>query len=149
MTTLNRDASRVFAQAGAHALTDITGFGLLGHLRSLAAASAVSATVWSELVPVLAAARDYVAAGIAPGGTHSNRRFLADWVAYDPDITEDDQLVLCDAQTSGGLLAAVPGDRARSVVRELRDMGATSTSLIGSIEVGTPGRIRVRRTPES
>jgi selenide, water dikinase len=148
MTTLNRDASRVLAQAGAHALTDITGFGLLGHLRSLAAASAVSATVWSELVPVLAAARDYVAAGIAPGGTHSNRRFLADWVTYDPDITENDQLVLCDAQTSGGLLAAVPGDRARSVVRELRDMGASSTALIGSIEVGTPGRIRVRRNPE-
>jgi selenium donor protein len=151
MTTLNRDASRVFAEAGAHALTDVTGFGLLGHLRGLAAASAVSATVWSELVPVLAAARDYVAAGIAPGGTHSNRRFLADWVDYDPDITADEQLVLCDAQTSGGLLAAVPGGQAQAqaVVRALRDIGATSASLIGSIEAGKSGRIHVHKMPNS
>jgi selenium donor protein len=148
MTTLNREASHIFARAKVHALTDVTGFGLLGHLRGLVAASAVSATVWSERVPVLAAARDYVAAGIAPGGTHSNRRFLAEWVDYDPDITENEQLVLCDAQTSGGLLAAMPADQARTLVRELCDMGAAATSLIGSIEAGNAGRIRVQRTPQ-
>ena len=84
MTTLNRDASQVLARAGAHALTDVTGFGLLGHLRNLAAASKVEAVVWTDLVPILAPARDYVRQGIAPGGTHANRRFLARWVDYDP-----------------------------------------------------------------
>jgi selenide,water dikinase len=149
MTTLNRDASRVFAEAGAHALTDITGFGLLGHLRSLAEASGVSAVVWADLVPILGAAREYVARGLAPGGTHANRRFLSASVAYDPDITETEQLLLCDAQTSGGLLAAVSGAVAPDVVRALRALGAISASLIGSIEPGEPGWIHVRRAPHS
>ncbi len=147
MTVLNRDASRILAQAGAHALTDVTGFGLLGHLRSLAAASQVSAHVWSDRVPILAAAREYVQRGIAPGGTHANRRFLSAWVTYDPDLTENDQLLLCDAQTSGGLLAAVPRDRASEIVRELCREGVAAASLIGSIEAGEPGRIHVARAP--
>jgi selenide,water dikinase len=148
MTTLNRDASAVFARAGAHALTDVTGFGLLGHLRNLAAASGVSALVWNDLVPVLPPAREYVRKGIAPGGTHANRRFLLDWVDCVPDITEFDELLLCDAQTSGGLLAALPGDRAPSVVHELQALGATWAALIGSIEPGEPGRILVRCDPQ-
>jgi selenide,water dikinase len=149
MSTLNREAARVVAQAGAHALTDVTGFGLLGHLRNLAAASGVSAVVWHDLVPILAPALEYVKEEMAPGGTHANRRFLSGWVDYDPDITELEQLLLCDAQTSGGLLAALPGDSAPAVVRELRALGATATALIGSIEPGKPGRIHVHRTPHS
>ena len=149
MTTLNRDAARVFAASGAHALTDITGFGLLGHLRNLAAASGVSALIWSDLVPIIPAARDYVERGIAPGGTHANRRFLSKWVHYDPDLSEADQLLLCDAQTSGGLLAAVPGRRAPEVVRELRSHGSRAATIVGSIEPGEKGRIIVRRAPQS
>jgi selenide,water dikinase len=148
MKTLNRDAASILARAGAHALTDVTGFGLLGHLRNLAAASGVSALVWNDLVPILPAAREYVKKGLAPGGTHANRRFLADWVDTVPDITEHDELLLCDAQTSGGLLAAVPGDRAPSVVHELRAKGASWAALIGSIEPGEPGRILVRSAPQ-
>jgi selenide, water dikinase len=148
MTMLNRDAALVFARAGAHALTDVTGFGLLGHLRGMAAASGVSALVWNDLVPVLAAARDYVKKGIAPGGSHANMRFLADWVDSVPDITEHDELLLCDAQTSGGLLAAVPGEIAPAVVHQLRAQGATWAALIGSIEPGEPGRIVVRCAPQ-
>jgi len=143
MTTLNRDASRVVAEAGAHALTDVTGFGLLGHLRNLVAASSVSATIWSEFVPILHPAREYVQQGIAPGGTHANRRFLSNWVSYDPSITEPEQLLLCDAQTSGGLLAALPRDKAAKVVRLLHTNGAGSAAVIGTIEAGEPGRIHV------
>jgi selenide,water dikinase len=149
MTTLNRDAAGVLGTARAHALTDITGFGLLGHLRSLAAASGVSAFVWSDLVPILPAARDYILHGIAPGGTHANRRFLSKWVVYDSDISEEEQLLLCDAQTSGGLLAAVPGDRAPGVVQKLRAAGTAWPAIVGSIEPGEPGRIHVRRAPQS
>jgi selenide,water dikinase len=149
MTTLNRDAAQVIAGARAHALTDVTGFGLLGHLRNLAAASGVSATIWNDLVPVLPAARDYVRKGVAPGGTHANRRFLAKWVEYDSDLAEWEQLLLCDAQTSGGLLAAVPGTHAPRVVRELQQRGLASAAVIGSIDHGQPGRIHVHRAPES
>jgi selenide, water dikinase len=145
MSQLNRDASRVFAQAGAHALTDVTGFGLLGHLRNLAAASGVSAVVWNDLVPMLAPARDYVRQGIAPGGTHANRRFLSNWVSYDDDITEFDQLLLCDAQTSGGLLVALSGDHAEKAIAELRSLGMASTAEIGTVVAGEPGRIEVHR----
>jgi selenide, water dikinase len=145
MSQLNRDASRVFAQAGAHALTDVTGFGLLGHLRNLAAASGVSAVVWNARVPILPQARDYVRQGIAPGGTHANRRFLSNWVSYDDGITEFDQLLLCDAQTSGGLLAALPGDQAEKAIEELRSLGMASTAEIGTVVAGEPGRIEVHR----
>jgi selenide,water dikinase len=143
MTTLNRDASAVFVRAGAHALTDVTGFGLLGHLRGMAKASGVRALISSGLVPYLPAARDYVRKGIAPGGSHANHRFLSQWVQYDPEIDKDEQLLLCDAQTSGGLLAAVSGDLAAQVVGELRAAGATAAAIIGSIEAGESGHIHV------
>jgi selenide,water dikinase len=149
MTTLNRDAARVMAGAGAHALTDVTGFGLLGHLRNLAAASGTAATVWIDLVPVLPAAGEYVQSGIAPGGTHANRRFLSRFVTYDPDIAEWEQLLLCDAQTSGGLLAAVPGSQAADVIRALQACGLNGAALVGSIDAGESGRIRVGRSPQS
>jgi selenide,water dikinase len=148
MSTLNRNAARIFAAAGAHALTDVTGFGLLGHLRNLAAASGVSAQIWNDLVPIIAAAREYVDRGMAPGGTHANRRFLAKWVTYDPEISEADQLLLCDAQTSGGLLAAVSGDFAPQVVKDLRAAGSRQATIVGSIEPGEAGRIHVRQTPQ-
>jgi selenide, water dikinase len=149
MTTLNRDASVVMAAGGAHAMTDITGFGLLGHLRNVTVASGVSATIWNDLVPILPAARDYVQAGISPGGTHANRRFLARWVDYDPQISEWQQLLLCDAQTSGGLLAALSGSHAPEVVRHLRYHGLESSAVVGCIEAGEPGRIHVKPSPES
>jgi selenide,water dikinase len=147
MATLNRDAARILAAAGAHALTDVTGFGLLGHLRNLAAASGVSAVVWRDRVPILPAAREYVVNGTAPGGTHANRRFLSKWVDYEPEINENEQLLLCDAQTSGGLLAAVPGDSAADVVPELRALGTPWPALIGLIEPGEAGRLRVQGAP--
>jgi selenide,water dikinase len=148
MTTLNRDSALIVARAGAHALTDVTGFGLLGHLRNLAAASGASAQVWADLVPIMGAARTYVTRGMAPGGTHANRRFLSRWVRYDPEISDTEQLLLCDAQTSGGLLAAVPGDRAPTAVHDLRRQGAREATIIGSIEPGEAGRILVGRSPQ-
>jgi selenide,water dikinase len=146
MKTLNRAAGEVIASsAGVHALTDVTGFGLLGHLRNVTAASKVSARVIFDQVPVLAAARQYVQAGIAPGGTHANHRFLANWVRYDADITKEEQLLLCDAQTSGGLLAAVAPDRAEALLSSLRARGMAEATRIGHIEAGEPGRIAVSR----
>ena len=146
MKTLNRVAGEVIAESGGvHALTDVTGFGLLGHLRNVAAASKVGARVYFDRVPVLAAAREYVQAGIAPGGTHANHRFLADWVRYDADITKEEQLLLCDAQTSGGLLAAVAPERVEELLKSLHDRGVPEAVPIGQIVAGEAGKITVGR----
>ena len=145
MKTLNRVAGEEVTRGGVHALTDVTGFGLLGHLRNIVSASKVGAHVVLDRIPVLEAAREYVQAGIAPGGTHANHRFLADWVSYAADITKEEQLLLCDAQTSGGLLAAVAPARADALLAALHSRGITDAAIIGSIEASNPGRITVTR----
>jgi selenide, water dikinase len=149
MTTLNRIAGEEFARCRAHALTDVTGFGLLGHLRNIVAASNVGARIFFDQVPVLPAAVEYVRAGISPGGTHANHKFLADWVSYDNDVTKEDQLILCDAQTSGGLLAAVAPDQAEAVIASLRARGITDAIAVGKIELANAGKITVTRTATS
>ena len=110
MTTLNAGASRAALAAGVRCATDVTGFGLLGHLFKLARASGVSAVLDHAAVPLIEGARDAVAAGFVPGGSRRN----LDWVAPHADtggLSEEDLLLLADAQTSGGLLIAgeIPG----------------------------------------
>lgn len=144
MKTLNRVASEEMIRARVHALTDVTGFGLLGHLRNIVAASKVGARVFVDHVPVLPAARQYVEAGIYPGGTNANHKFLADWVKYDEDVTKQEQLVLCDAQTSGGLLAAVAPEEAESLLAALQRRGVAAAA-IGRMEAPS-GRIAVSAT---
>lgn len=105
MATLNRDASRAALAAGARCATDVTGFGLLGHLLKLARASGVTAVVHADAVPYLDGARQAVRDGFVSGGTRRN----LDWVAPHTDfgdLGEEDRLLLADAQTSGGLLVA-------------------------------------------
>jgi selenide, water dikinase len=149
MKTLNRSAAEVLVTVDTHALTDITGFGLLGHLRNIVAASKVCAHIYLDRVPVLPQAWDYVRAGIAPGGTHANFRYLADHVTYADDLTKEEQLVLCDAQTSGGLLAAVPAERADEAVRRLRERGLAEAAIVGEIVAEPAARMVVyRSTPE-
>src|SRR4051794_25372541 len=145
MKTLNRVASEEIVRAGAHALTDVTGFGLLGHLRNMVAASKVAARISLEQVPILPAAIEYVKAGIAPGGTHANLRFLRDWVTFGEGVTNEDQLLLCDAQTSGGLLVAIAADRADGLLAALHSRGITDAAAIGGIESGDAGRIFASR----
>jgi selenide,water dikinase len=142
MTTLNWAAAETLSEFEVHALTDVTGFGLLGHLRNVTAASGVTAEIWAEAVPVLPAAREYVRAGMAPGGTRANRKFLADWVEFSPAISQDTQLLLCDAQTSGGLLASVSPGQADQIVYRLAANGV-SAAVVGRIVSAGTGRIRV------
>jgi selenide,water dikinase len=143
MATLNRSACEVMLEVGVNAATDVTGFGLLGHLRNVLAASGTSATVWQDAVPILPAARAYVRAGIAPGGTRANHRFMAAHTEYAPEISPDDQLLLCDAQTSGGLLIAVSEARAKVLVDGLLAANVATAAVVGRVEEGRPGFIRV------
>src|SRR5262249_44515218 len=96
MSKLNAGALEAMQKAGVHAATDVTGFGLLGHLRNLAAASGCSAVVTAAAVPVLEAARAYVAEGIASGGARANALFCADYARYEANVTPETQLLLCD-----------------------------------------------------
>lgn len=110
MTTLNADAARAAVDSGAECATDVTGFGLLGHLHKLARASGVTAVIDSAAVPYIDGARDALAQGYVSGGTRRN----LEWVAPHVDLTavdENEALLLADAQTSGGLLVAgeIPG----------------------------------------
>jgi selenide,water dikinase len=143
MGTLNRAAAEVLTGFDVHALTDVTGFGLLGHLRNVTAASGVTARVSAAAVPVLPAAREYVRGGIAPGGTHANWKFLADWVTFEPSLSKEEQLLLCDAQTSGGLLASVPAADADRLVKALHAAGVSAAAVVGRIETAGKGRIEV------
>ena len=143
MKSLNGIASEILAGCDTHGLTDVTGFGLLGHLRNMTVASQVTAKVVLHRVPVLSAAWDYARSGIVPGGTHANWRFLNDWVGYEPSLSKEQQLVLCDAQTSGGLLAAVPEGVANRAIEDLQAAGIIHAARIGSVESGTSGRILV------
>ncbi|TVX80413.1 selenide, water dikinase SelD [Corynebacterium sp. NML180780] len=127
MTTLNRDASRAAVDAGVRAATDVTGFGLLGHLYKMARASGIDAVIDHTKVPLIDGARDTLAQGFIPGGSQRN----LDWVRPHVDadgINEEELLLLADAQTSGGLLVIgeVPG-----------------YPIIGETTEGT-GRVRVR-----
>jgi selenide, water dikinase len=145
MSTLNRSACDAMLEVGVSAATDVTGFGLLGHLRNLAAASGLAATVWLDRVPVLGAARRYAEAGIAPGGTMANRRFLAEWVTYADGVDEPSELLLADAQTSGGLLIAVSPERVTELGKALERRGTPAAALIGRLDEGASGSIRVER----
>lgn len=147
MVSLNRGACTAMLDVGVHACTDVTGFGLLGHLRNLLRASGVGAEVWLDQVPVLEAARRYARQDIVPGGTHANHRFLADWVSW-KGIDPIEQLLLCDAQTSGGLLMAVPAARATQLVDALVAKRCCAAAIVGRIvaaEGSDVGRARVLR----
>jgi selenide,water dikinase len=143
MSTLNRGAAEAMATVDVHACTDITGFGLLGHLRNIARASECVAHVRLAGVPVIEAAWAYVREDIAPGGTHANWRFLNECVEYEAGVDKPSQLVLCDAQTSGGLLIAVAPSDADKLVAELRARNTPCAAIIGGLEEGSAGRLRV------
>lgn len=143
MSTLNCAAGEAMQEVGVHAATDVTGFGLLGHLRNMTKASQCAATIWLEAVPVLDAAWTYVNAGVAPGGTHANWRFLQEHARYDDGVGKEAQLLLCDAQTSGGMLIAVEPDRVESLRAALRAKGAPCAEIVGRVNEGVSGSVRV------
>jgi selenide, water dikinase len=141
MTTLNAGASQAMVQAGASAATDVTGFGLLGHLHIGLAASGSSATISADAVPLLPGALALAEAGVVPSGTWSNHSFVAPHVDWG-ELPEAEQLVLADAQTSGGLLIAVSEDRAAGLAEALVARGILAAN-IGVVGSDAPGRVRV------
>ena len=143
MTTLNAAAARAMLAVGVHAATDVTGFGLLGHLHSLLEASGAAAEVTAHAVPLLPHARDMAARGAVPGGTQRNVTSLADSVSFAVGVDETARVLLSDAQTSGGLLIAVAPDRVAGLVAGLERAGSPAAAVIGRVVAGPPGRVAV------
>lgn len=142
MLELNRAASEAMTEVGVHACTDVTGYGLVGHLRELAAASRVDVRVYASRVPVLEEAWDLAREGVFPGGTHRNRRAASRYTWWHPELDETLQLLLCDAQTSGGLLMAVGPDRLEALRAALSARGARAAE-VGEVLAEGEGRIEV------
>ncbi|WZE80421.1 selenide, water dikinase SelD [Gaopeijia maritima] len=143
MTTLNDAACAAMLAVGVHAATDVTGFGLLGHLRSMMRASGTGAVLRASAVPLLAGARELALAGQMPGGSKRNLADLADELDWSAEIDPVTRLLLCDAQTSGGLLIAVEGEKLDLLLAELRHRGVEG-AVIGTVrDDHHPGRIAV------
>lgn len=143
MAALNRSAAEALSGFTVHACTDVTGFGLLGHLCELTCASGVTAEVYAAAVPVIPAARRLAEARAFPGGSKANARYLERWVAYADTFGEADRLLLCDANTSGGLLAALPAREAEAAAAALKQAGCLASTVIGRLTGPGEGRIRV------
>jgi selenide,water dikinase len=136
MTTTNAAAAEAALASGVRAATDVTGFGLLGHLRHLCLGAGLAARISAAAVPVLAAARRFAAVGAVPGGTRRNLDYAGAVTTWDPAIGETDRLLLADAQTSGGLLLAVPAERTDELVAALGARGTLAAAVIGTLEPG-------------
>jgi len=143
MTTLNAGASRAMLAVGVNAATDVTGFGLLGHLHNMLSASGVAATLDSASIPLIRGATEAVQKGAIPGGTKRNREALSPHVTFTSVMDEVIRTLLFDAQTSGGLLIAVPEDRAATLRKALEKEGTIAAALIGRVVAGAPGTITV------
>ena len=143
MAQLNRAAAEAMQAVGVSACTDVTGFGLLGHLREIARQSGVGARVVLGRVPVLAGAWDLLRAGVVSQGTENNLRLLRDEVRRHPAVAPEGRTLLCDAQTSGGLLIAVPAERAETLLATLA-AGAVAAADIGEVTEGAAGQIAVQ-----
>jgi selenide,water dikinase len=143
MTTLNAGAARAMLAVGVHAATDVTGFGLLGHLRTLLEASGAAAEVRAAAVPLLPRAREVADRGAIPGGTERNVANVADAVRFASSVDGTTRLLLADAQTSGGLLIAVAAERVDALVAALAREGTPAADVIGRVVAGKPGAIAV------
>ncbi len=149
MATLNAGAARAMLEDGAspaiapHAATDVTGFGLLGHLNNMLVASGVSAEIDAPAVPLLPNAEALVEQGAIPGGTRRNREALAAKVRFDAAVPEAIRVLLFDAQTSGGLLIAVPEGHVAQLLTALKKEKTPAAARIGRIVGGPPGTIAV------
>ena len=143
MSTLNQGASEAMMQVGPHACTDITGFGLMGHLEGMVRGSKVGARIHLNKVAVLAGVVELLAQGVAPGGTHRNLEGVEAITAWHSDISSEDKLLLCDAQTSGGLLISVAADKVERLLKELETRGVGNPRVVGEITDDPQPRIEV------
>ena len=143
MRALNRDAAAVAARFEVRCVTDITGFGLLGHARNIALASGCGVEIEAASLPMLPGVPDLVEAGLVPGGSRRNQAFADTWTSWDDSVSPLQRTVATDAQTSGGLLLAVDPPRVDALVADLLGSGGVA-AVVGRLTDAAPGDMRVR-----
>jgi selenide,water dikinase len=147
MSELNAGAAQAMLEVGAPAATDVTGFGLIGHLRGMAAASGCSVELWSGEIPVIEGVRSLAERQLVPGGSRNNQRYFGGYVDFDPEVDDLTRTILFDAQTSGGLLIAVPDARLHDLVDALAVNKTPVQAVIGRFEQGEAGKVTVTVRP--
>ncbi len=133
MCTLNRKAAEIGAQFDVRAATDITGFGLAGHIVEMARASRCRVSIDSSLVPILQGAMDAASMGLVPAGAHSNRQFFGQSTTINPAVSPETVDLMFDPQTSGGLILGVKGERADALLDALRTEGVEIAAIVGDV----------------
>lgn len=133
MATLNKLAADVMTEIGVNSATDVTGFGLLGHLLEMCKASRVSAKIDYQVLLFLPSVKELAEKGIVPGGTKRNLKFVEDKVQFGKHLTDIDKLLLADAQTSGGLLISLPAEKAEKYISKFNELSEIKAVIIGKI----------------
>lgn len=149
MIELNKAASEVMAQMGVRAATDVTGFGLAGHLGEMVIQSRVSAEVWVDCLPVFDGVLDLVSENLISGAVERNREFASKFVDCAKNVGEALETVVYDPQTSGGLLIAIAEKKSGELLKKLKSRGVKHAAVIGRIGVKPRGRILLRRKPKA
>lgn len=138
MCTLNKKASEVAVSVGAKACTDVTGFGLAGHIVEMARASKCRVRILTGAVPVLQGALEAASMGLIPAGAHANRKHFSAWITVDPGVALERADLMFDPQTSGGLLIGIPEAQAEELIRRLASEGVAPVAEIGNVSGPDP-----------
>ena len=133
MGTLNKNASLVMQEVGVNACTDITGFGLLGHLSEMIRGNSLGMIVYAGKVPYFPEAKEFAGMGMVPGGTYRNKDFFSQWIRFDSTVPQYLQDILFDPQTSGGLLISVSRGKADSLLSRLSENNVNEAVIIGEV----------------
>ncbi len=143
MATLNRQAAEIMQIYPVHACTDITGFGLLGHMAEMIANSEIGIEIFAERIPIIPESIEFAAMGLVPGGAYKNREFRENMIDFDPAMDKVFSDILFDPQTSGGLLIAVAKEAAPYLLEKLREKLDYPVQLIGQVVAEPKGKIIV------
>jgi selenide,water dikinase len=145
MSTLNKAAAESIMEVGVNSCTDVTGFGLLGHLHEMVSASSVGAEVSYRKVPLIPGTWELADELIIPAGTSRNHEYLNEYIIWEDGIEYEEQMILCDAQTSGGLLISVPEEKSSVLIKSLKDSGTLAAARIGRIVRDDTCKIKVSK----
>lgn len=145
MAELNKTASEAMLEFKVHACTDVTGFGLTGHLKEMSTGSKCNVILDYAKIPWIREAKKLATAGVIPGGTYNNLKFVSDFVDFGT-LPRTDRLLLCDAQTSGGLLIAIPAEQAAELLTHLHSKGVNEAVIIGEFSSKGKGEIFIKNT---
>ncbi len=145
MSTLNDKAAEIMSFFPVNSCTDITGFGLMGHLKEMSQASKVNSEIILDNVPTISEAWDLISNNIIPGGTLNNLDYVSEFVSWDTGITRSEKIMLCDAQTSGGLLISLPGKYKEKILKELKAKGIKDAACVGTFTEKGSGIILVKK----